>query len=154
MQQYALIFPLVFFAAYTLLSGLQQGIIVWLLREYVPPTRKDWIDAAYHTGGLLLYGLLLGYAVHEHPAHWPWLAGGAVLTRALVFDPALNTARSWFNHREGRPWGNLFEVGTTAFTDKALRKLAPANPDRLRFCLWLAALVAYAAAVAGLAWGR
>jgi hypothetical protein len=127
-----------FFSLYTVLSGFQQGIIVWLLREYVPPGRKDWIDAAYHYGGLLIYALLVAWAGYE--AHWhgmPTLVAQAALARMLLFDPALNTARSYFNHREGRTWGQLFEVGTTAVSDRVIRRLAPTNPERLRLVVWL-----------------
>ena len=129
------------FALYTVLSGFQQGIIVWLLREYCPPGRKDWIDAAYHYGGVLIYALLAGWVIYEAGGRgWLPVLLTAALARALLFDLSLNTARSYFNHREGRPWGNAFEVGTMAATDQLLRKLAPNRPALLRFWLWLAAL--------------
>ena len=66
-----------------------------------------------------------------------------MLLRALLFDVNLNTSRSWFNHREGRPWGNLFEVGTTAAGDKGMRWLALLltwPPELVRAMLWGVAL--------------
>ena len=133
-----------FFAVYTILSGLQQGLIVWLLTEYVPPSRKDWIDAAYHTGGILIYLLLLGYALLRAEAEWPVLVLAAVLSRAVFFDFALNVARRYFNYREGRPPSPLFQVGYTALTDRMLRRLAPNHPETLRLVLWVMTLVASA----------
>jgi hypothetical protein len=56
-----------------------------------------------------------------------------------LFDPALNAWRSWFNHREGRAWGNVFEVGTIAASDRALQWLAQylnMEPAHLRGLLW------------------
>ena len=136
-----LITPLfIWLAGYTLLSAVQQGIIVWLFREYVPPGRLDWINAALHAGGLLLYGLV---AAALGGWQWPALVAAA-LVRLIVFDPALNLTRSYFNYREGRPMEPVFSVGFSASTDKALRWLAPANPNRLRFLLWLTAILAAA----------
>ena len=129
------------FSLYPLLSGAQQGIITWLFREHVPAARRNWVHAALHYGGVLIYLLLVAYC--GYVANWHGLLGllvEASLARALLFDPALNTARSWFNHREGRAWGNLFEVGTTAASDKALRWLAAKlrwPPERLRGLLWV-----------------
>jgi hypothetical protein len=67
----------------------------------------------------------------------------AGLTQALLFDPALNTSRSWFNYREGRAWGNLFEVGTIAAGDRAVRWAADKlsiEPVHLRLLLWVVSL--------------
>ena len=130
----------IFFAAYTALSGLQQGIIVWLLTEYVPPSRKDWIDAAFHTGGLLIYALLITWAVLTDWNNIAQLLLAAVLCRALLFDLSLNAARAYFNRREGRPSSPLFQVGYTSLSDRTLRRLAPENPERLRLILWLLTL--------------
>lgn len=131
-----------FFALYTIFSGLQQGVIVWHLTEYVPPSRKDWIDAAYHTGGILIYLLLIGYALHAEPGHLRTILAAAVLSRALLFDLSLNVARGYVDRREGRPPSPLFQVGTTAATDRLLRRLAPNHPETLRLVLWLATVVA------------
>lgn len=135
---------------YTLLSGAQQGIITWLLREHVPPTRSEWVHVALHYFGVALYGVLVLAAelvswwfVWGRVVVWPAalsLLVQAVLVRALVFDPSLNTSRSWYNHREGRPWGPLFEVGTVALSDRLIRGLAARLgwvPARLRTGLWL-----------------
>jgi GNAT superfamily N-acetyltransferase len=143
---------LLLFALYTLLSGAQQGIITWLFREYVPPFRADWVHAALHYGGVIIYLLLVGWAIYLTP-HPSLLGVGvllieATLARALLFDPALNTLRSWFNYREGRAWGNVFEVGTIAAGDKAVRWLADKlgmEPEHLRFLLWLVCVAAVVA---------
>jgi hypothetical protein len=134
------------FALYTILSGAQQGIITWLFREYVPLARKDWVHAALHYGGVLIYLLLVGWAVYLTP--YPSLLGvlliEAALARALLFDPCLNLAQSWFNHREGRPAEPLFKVGTVAVLDRGLRWLAGQlgmEPAHLRLTVWVVSLL-------------
>jgi len=129
------------FSLYTILSGAQQGIIAWLFREYVPEARKDWVHAALHYGGVLIYLLLVGWACYVGSWHQlGYLLIEAALARALLFDPSLNLSQSWFNHREGRPAEPLFKVGTIAATDRALQWLArrlswPA--PRVRLVLWV-----------------
>jgi uncharacterized protein (DUF2236 family) len=139
---------LLLFALYTILSGAQQGIITWLFREYVPPARTDWVHAALHYGGVLIYLLLVGYVVYLTP--YPSLVGVGVLlaeataARLLLFDPTLSLSQSWFNHREGRPAEPLFKVGTVALLDRALRWLAVQlswRPERLRLVVWIGSLV-------------
>lgn len=133
------------FSLYTILSGAQQGIITWLFREYVPEARKDWVHVALHYGGVLIYLVLVAWACYA--AGWHSLVVlliEATLARALLFDPALNTSRSWFNRREGRPWGQTFEVGTIAAGDRAIRWLAQKlgiQPEHLRALLWGLCLV-------------
>ena len=137
---------LLLFALYTILSGAQQGIITWLFREYVPPARTDWIHAALHYGGVLIYLLLVGWAIYLTPN--PSLSGVGVLieataARALLFDPSLSLSQSWFNHREGRAAEPLFKVGTVALLDRALRWLAARlswPPERVRLVVWVASL--------------
>jgi hypothetical protein len=133
------------FAAYTVLSGAQQGLLAWLLREFVPPRYSEWIDAALHAGGSIIYALVVGYVVAQHPtAAWA-LVGMAVLLRVALFDPALNLSRSWFSHREGRDWEPIFNVGTSALTDKALNavaKLLHFNASVLSAAVRVAALAA------------
>jgi uncharacterized protein (DUF2236 family) len=140
---------LLLFALYTILSGAQQGIITWLFREYVPPMRKDWVHAALHYGGVLIYLLLVGYVIYLTP--YPSLLGVGVLlaeataARLLLFDPTLSLSQSWFNHREGRPAEPLFKVGTVALLDKMLRNAAARlswPPERLRLVVWVMSLVA------------
>jgi uncharacterized protein (DUF2236 family) len=139
---------LLLFALYTILSGAQQGIITWLFREYVPPARTDWIHAALHYGGVLIYLLLVGYVIYFTP--YPSLLGVGVLlaeataARLLLFDPTLSLSQSWFNHREGRPAEPLFKVGTVALLDKMLRSVAARlswPPERLRLVVWLGSLL-------------
>ncbi len=139
---------LLLFALYTILSGAQQGIITWLFREYVPPVRKEWVHAALHYGGVLIYLLLVGWAIYLTP--YPSLLGVGVLlleataARALLFDPCLSLSQSWFNYREGRPAEPLFKVGTIALLDRALRWLAGElgmKPEHLRLVVWILSLV-------------
>jgi hypothetical protein len=136
------------FTLYTILSGVQQGIITWLFREYVPLARKDWIHAALHYGGVLIYLLIVGWAIYLTP--YPSLLGVGVLlaeaslSRALLFDPCLNLAQSWFNYREGRPAEPLFKVGTVAVLDRGLRWAAARlswPPERLRLAVWVVSLL-------------
>jgi hypothetical protein len=133
------------FCLYTLLSGAQQGIITWLFREYVPEARKDWVHAALHYGGVLIYLVLVAWACYV--ASWQGvlvLLIEAGLARALLFDPCVSLAQSWFNRREGRPAEPLFKVGTIAAGDRAIRWLAEhlnMAPEHLRALLWGLCLV-------------
>lgn len=137
------------FALYTILSAAQQGIITWLFREYVPEKRTDWIHAALHYGGVLIYLLVVGWAIYLTP-HPSLLGVGvllveALLSRALLFDLCLNLSQSWFNYREGRPAEPLFKVGTVAVLDRGLRWLASQlgmEPAHLRLTVWVVSLVA------------
>jgi hypothetical protein len=67
----------------------------------------------------------------------------ASLSRALLFDPCLNLAQSWFNYREGRPGEPVCKVGTVAVLDWALRWLAGQlgmEPAHLRLAVWVVSL--------------
>jgi hypothetical protein len=136
---------LLLFALYTILSGAQQGIITWLFREYVPMARKDWVHAALHYGGVIIYLVLVGWAVHMLGwSSWPLLLIEATAARALLFDPCLSLSQSWFNYREGRAAEPLFKVGTIALLDRALRWLAGElgmQPEHLRLMVWVASLL-------------
>jgi len=136
------------FALYTILSAAQQGIITWLFREYVPEKRKDWIHAALHYGGVLIYLLIVGYLAYLLTPlslkEGVLLLATATAARALLFDPCLNLAQSWFNYREGRPAEPLFKVGTVAVLDRVLRWLAGQlgmEPAHLRLAVWVVSLV-------------
>jgi hypothetical protein len=134
------------FALYTILSGGQQGIITWLFREYVPESRKDWVHAALHYGGVIIYLVLVAYVVYQLQQPWWALLVEAALIRALLFDPSLNLSQSWFNYREGRPAEPLFKVGTIAAGDRAIRWAADKlgmKPELLRFILWLLSISVY-----------
>ena len=134
----------ILFAVYSLLSGVQQGIIVWLFREYVPPTKGEWINAALHTIGALIYAAVVGYTIYVGGDALR-LAGIAVLLRIALFDVFLNLGRSWFSHREGRAWEPLFAVGSSALADRAINavaKLLRLNPSVLSAILRVAALAA------------
>jgi hypothetical protein len=133
------------FALYTILSGGQQGIITWLFREYVPETRKGWVHAALHYGGVIIYLLLVAYVVYQLQHPWWVLLLEAGLARALLFDPSLNLSQSWFNYREGRPAEPLFKVGTIAVGDRAIRWAADKlsiKPEHLRLIVWLLSIAA------------
>jgi hypothetical protein len=133
------------FSLYTILSGAQQGIITWLFREYVPSSRKDWVHAALHYGGVLIYLLLVVWACYVGSWHQlAYLLTEAALARALLFDPSLNLSQSWVNHREGRLAEPLFKVGTIAFLDLWVRWLAAKlnmQPEHLRAGLWVVCLL-------------
>jgi hypothetical protein len=146
-----------FLALYTLLSAAQQGVLTWLLRAYVPPSRQGLVNLALHVGGGLLYGLLLAGVLALGPAPTPAgaarLLGQAALVRLLLFDPVLNLGRALLDRRAGQPATALFTVGTSAATDRALRWLAPRlalTPSRLRLLLWLAGALG---ALAWAVWG-
>jgi len=136
------------FALYTILSGAQQGVITWLFREYCPPSRTDWIHAALHYGGVLIYLLIVGYVAYLLAPlsikDGVLLLATATAARALLFDPCLNLAQSWFNYREGRPVEPIFKVGTVALLDRALRWVADQlgmEPAHLRLAVWVGSLV-------------
>ena len=143
--------PAQLFILYTLASAAQQGIIAWLFREYVPTKRLDWINAALHTGGGLLYALFVAVVLHGWGgltwAAWPLLVD-ALLVRWLLFDVVLNLTRAYFDYREGR--GSFFgisfrpfEVGTAAVSDRLMRWVAGwlgIYPPMLRAGAWVVAL--------------
>jgi hypothetical protein len=113
------------FSLYTILSRAQQSIITWLFTEYVPMSRKDWVHAALHYGGVLIYLVLVAWACY--PAGRQVLVVlliEACLVRALLFDLNLNLSQSWFNYREAHPAEQLFKVGTIAADDRSIRWLA------------------------------
>lgn len=149
---------LFFLSSFLLAEGGMQGIITWLFREYVPPTRQDWIDAALHWGGVIIYGVLTLAIAYYRPTAgaWYWVLADtvvlAVLARGLLFDVALNLGRIWFDHREHRPKSSLWAVGTSARSDKSVQALAAwlktrwpgervPSPEGVRFACWLLALV-------------
>ena len=135
----------ILFALYTLLSGAQQGIIIFLLREFVQPRYGAYINAAFHYVGGLIYALLVGYVVHANPAHSGLTVAIAVLLRIALFGPAVNLARSWVAHREGRAWEPVFAVGFSALSDRVLRRVANVlalNPSALSAGVRAAAFMA------------
>lgn len=113
------------FSLYTLLSGVQQGVITWLFTEYVPPRYQAWVNGALHGLGGLLYALLVAYAIRVGPGASLWATVGvALLLRLALFDIALNGARAWMDLGEGRFTRPLFAVGATALFDRAVHGLA------------------------------
>jgi hypothetical protein len=135
------------FLGFTLFSAISQGIITWLFREFVPPKYNEWVDAALHKGGVLLYGFILSYVLYRNE-YVGWLATVilAVMIRLALFDLVLNLTKLWFNHREGRSEkAVLFEVGTTALTDRIINKISDElniTPSHLRVIIWIVTSVA------------
>jgi hypothetical protein len=153
--------PTAVFVLITLISGAKDGIVAWLFREYVPTKRLDWINAALHGGGGLVYAVVVAlvwalawaWAIifDAAPIGWPlaWTVGKnvvvqALLTRWLLFDVVLNLTRSYFDWREGQPFAlNVFAVGEAAISDRLTRWAAARlhlAPSVLRFICWLLAL--------------
>ncbi|GAA4392017.1 hypothetical protein [Hymenobacter koreensis] len=128
--------------AYTVLSGAQQGLITGMFREFLPPKYQEWVDAALHYGGVLIYGLLaavVAYAVGD----WRMVIA-ATVWRIALFDVCHNASRAWFAHRNKVTPVAIFAVGTSAWSDKALQRLARTfggNASVYSAALRLAALV-------------
>jgi len=128
-----------YFVAVVVLDAVRQGVVAWLLREYVPSTRLDWINASLHAGGVLAYALIVYGRVPAAGLLWAW----AWLARWLLFDLVLMLTWNYINRREHRPFEPLFKVGTAAFTDRATRRVAAwlkLRPELVRLCSWLLAV--------------
>lgn len=102
------------------------------IRRTPPGAEASEQDNALHKVGTLAYFLPIALT----PSLWLFSTLVALAARVGLFDFVLNTAAR-------RP---AFEVGQTALTDRWLRKLAPAHPERLSAALRLAASVALATA--------
>lgn len=120
---------------FVVLNAVPQGIVTWHLREYVPAGRLDWLDAALHAGGVLAYAWAVYGRVPHAGAPWAW----AWLLRWLLFDLVLMLTWNYINHREHRPAESLFQVGTTAATDRLTRWVATRlgqSPGHVRAASW------------------
>ena len=116
--------PLVIWLAAAALSAAGQGYLMSAIRRTPPGAEAKQQSFALH---ILL---TLAYAVPVLLAWQTWPA--MLIARAVAFNPILNLTA-------GRP---AFEVGATAWSDRALRRLAPGRPDRLLFVAWLACIAA------------
>ena len=133
------------FVLYTVLSGAQQGVLAFLLREFVPYRFSAWVNAAFHYGGGLLYALIVGYAAYVTPAPLWYTLALAGLLRLALFDPAVNLAHGYTAQRNGQWWEPLFSVGFSSLTDRIIRwvaNLLGANPSALSGGLRVASLAA------------
>lgn len=123
--------PLLFWPLLAAAQALSQGALLPAIRRTPPGPEADAQASALHGWGTVAYGLPM-VLIPWLPLPWVAWVGAAFLSRALVFDPVLNKAA-------GRP---VFEVGQTAWSDKLLRRIAPARPERLRAALWLLCVAA------------
>ena len=121
---------LLFWPALAVALALLQGPLLPAIRRTPPGAEANAQRRALHGWGLLSYALPLALAPWLPLPWWAWL-GGAVGGR-LLFDPILNVS-------SGRPAGY---VGQTAATDQLLRRLAPAQPERLALLLRATVLLA------------
>ncbi len=129
--------PCIFWPALLFFLAYPQGVLMPAVRRTPPGPEAIRQARALHLGLVLAYFLPLALvAVFARP-HLPLHAVVAVLVRLAGFDPILN-------HYAGSP---AFHVGETAATDKLLRKLAPAHPERLSAACRLAAGALAVAAV-------
>jgi hypothetical protein len=115
-----------YWPAAVLLMAVGQGLLLPAIRRTQPGPEAKRQAFALHWVLTAVYFLPLVLA----PGTWL----EAVLSRLLLFDPAINLASG----------GKAFAVGATALTDRALRKLAARlswPPERLRLVAWVVSLV-------------
>lgn len=118
-----------------ILEAAQQGVLTWVLREFMPQDYHGvklsrYTGYALHEVGVAAYLLVAAWLAH--PLHLLgnvnfWLA--VVVVRVCLFDPLLNLTRNTMNRLLGRPWEPLFAVGTSSLTDRLIRFAA--RPLRL-----------------------
>ena len=113
-------------ALFTLTEGVRQGVLTWLLREFVPMEYRGKsliprINFALHYLGVALYAVF-AYAVGG--VTWQ-TAVAAVLIRVALSDPALNFTRNRVTAVVGSGEVTpLFVLGTSSTTDKVLHAIA------------------------------
>jgi hypothetical protein len=132
------IIALISLAVYVLLDAIAQGKLGLLTRAYVPPTAQADVNLPLHKLYPACYGVLA--LVLAYWAGWHVLLVAVALRLALL-DPVLNATKS----------DPLFAVGSSAATDKLLRKWAPNHPERLSAIIRLAAALFLAAAAVAFA---
>jgi hypothetical protein len=111
-----------YWPAAVLLMAVGQGLLLPAIRRTPPGAEAKRQAFALHIVLTAVYFLPLVLA----PGTWL----EAVLSRLLLFDPALNLASG----------GKAFAVGATAFTDRVVHWLAARlswPPERLRLVGWL-----------------
>jgi hypothetical protein len=115
-----------YWPAAVLLMALGQGLLLPAIRRTPPGPEAKRQSFALHIVLTAAYFLPLVLA----PGTWL----EAVLSRLLLFDPAINLASGV----------KVFAVGKTAVTDQALRWLAARlswPPEQLRLVEWVVGLV-------------
>lgn len=116
--------------AYVLLDAVLQGRLTLRNRKFVPMSEQKGINLDLHVISPALYVLYI-YSVAD--LDWRlWLL--AVVLRLGLFDPILNKVK-------GDP---LFAVGSSALTDRLLRKLAGVRASWLSGAVRVAAVAAAA----------
>ena len=125
---------LLFWPALVLALARLQGPLLPALRRTPPGDEATAQSRALHGWGSLAYYLPVLLVPAGLPG-WVWL-GTAAMARLVLFDVLLNQAA-------GDP---LFHVGSTAATDRLLRRLSR-SPDRLNAAVKATGLLAYAGAV-------
>jgi hypothetical protein len=116
----------IYWPAAVLLMAVGQGLLLPAIRRTPPGPEAKWQSFALH------YVLTAVYFLPLVLVPGTWLE--AVLSRLLLFDPALNLASG----------AKTFAVGATALTDRALRELAARlswPPERLRLVVWVVSLL-------------
>jgi hypothetical protein len=111
-----------YWPAAVLLMAVGQGLLLPAIRRTPPGPEAKRQSFALHWVLTAVYFLPLVLV----PGTWL----EAVLSRLLLFDPAINLASG----------AKAFAVGATALTDRALRSLAARlswPPERLRLVVWL-----------------
>jgi hypothetical protein len=129
-----MVYSIIFWFAACFLVAFPQGRLMPAIRRTPPGPEAKRQDTALHLWLLLAY-----FAPLALRPTWIDL-GAALLVRAIAFDMFLNLG-------EGTP---LFAVGSTATTDKLLRKIAPTNPERLSAILRVGAAFLLACAAVAL----
>jgi len=115
---YSIIIPFVALLLYVVLDATAQGKLGLLNRQFVPPAAAPQVDLPLHKLYPACYAVLALPLAYFAGWHWLVVAG---LLRLALFDVVLNAAKS----------DPLFAVGSSAWTDKAIRKLAPNKPEAL-----------------------
>jgi hypothetical protein len=112
------------------LEAVQQGVIVWVLREFVPVTYNGvnlgrYTGFALHFLGVASYLVVAAFVAHPLGLLLSvnfWLA--VAVLRVLCFDVSLNITKNFMNHLFGRDNEPLFSTGTSSLTDKIIQAVA------------------------------
>jgi hypothetical protein len=116
-----------YWPAAVLLMAVGQGLLIPAIRRTPPGPEAKRQAFALHWVLTAVYFLPLVLV----PGTWL----EAVLSRLLLFDPAINLASG----------AKTFAVGATALIDKMLRQAAARlswPPERLRLVVWVVSLIA------------
>lgn len=113
--------------ALLIVEAVQQGILVWVLREFVPEQYQGkrlatYTSFALHTLGVIAHLLTAVYVagvcgIVFSISFWVFV----ILLRVVIFDVVINATRNYMNKLYGRGREETFYVGTQSFTDKIIR---------------------------------